>query len=85
MSCHACALRNVPLRPPGEEGGRPRKRNPVKTLRRMDVVELDPAAFPGGVRIEVRVRVRAAAGRSHRTAVLHHYIMFLWTASVPAR
>ncbi|PNW74257.1 hypothetical protein CHLRE_13g591501v5 [Chlamydomonas reinhardtii] len=37
----------------GEEGGRPRKRNPVKTLRRMDVVELDPAAFPGGVRIEV--------------------------------
>ncbi|KAG2443316.1 hypothetical protein HYH02_009383 [Chlamydomonas schloesseri] len=37
----------------GEEGGRPRKRNPVKTLRRVDVVELDPVAFPGGVRIEV--------------------------------
>ncbi|KAG2443369.1 hypothetical protein HXX76_001730 [Chlamydomonas incerta] len=37
----------------GEEGGRPRKRNPVKTLRRVDVLELDPSAFPGGVRIEV--------------------------------
>ncbi|GFR49639.1 hypothetical protein Agub_g11689, partial [Astrephomene gubernaculifera] len=32
--------------------GRPKPRNPVKTLRRVDVVELGEAA-PGGVRIEV--------------------------------
>ncbi|KAG2492841.1 hypothetical protein HYH03_008995 [Edaphochlamys debaryana] len=36
----------------GEEAGRPRKRNPVKTLQRVDVRELGEAA-PGGLRIEV--------------------------------
>ncbi|KXZ50137.1 hypothetical protein GPECTOR_17g773 [Gonium pectorale] len=36
----------------GEEGGRPRKRNPVKTLRRVDVVKLEELA-PGALRIEV--------------------------------
>ncbi len=37
----------------GEEGGRPRKRNPVKTLRRVELVELGDS-MPGALRIEVR-------------------------------
>ncbi|GLC49634.1 hypothetical protein PLESTB_000269700 [Pleodorina starrii] len=37
----------------GEEAGRPRRRNPVKTLRRVEVVELGGESTPGGIRIEV--------------------------------
>ncbi|GIL62491.1 hypothetical protein Vafri_16701 [Volvox africanus] len=35
----------------GEEGGRPRKRNPVKTLKRVEVVELGEGVS-GAMRIE---------------------------------
>ncbi|GIL92573.1 hypothetical protein Vretifemale_20088 [Volvox reticuliferus] len=47
----------------GEEGGRPRRRNPVKTLRRVEVVELGDG-MPGAVRIEPHIAGGAARSKS---------------------